>query len=63
MSLNIPEHNWILLNVPEYAWKYLDKLFSLRQGCQYASLSYIWKGFEYASDINVPGFWIYEKLQ
>ena len=32
--LNMYGHSWILLNVPEYAWKYLNKLFWLSQGCQ-----------------------------
>ena len=26
MTLSIPEHGWILLNVFGYAWKYLNKL-------------------------------------
>ena len=39
MSLDMHKHGWILLNVPEYAWKFLNKLFWLCQGSQYASSS------------------------
>ena len=38
MSLNMPEHGLLLLNVTKYAWKYL---FWLCQGCQCASSSKI----------------------
>ena len=38
ISLNMPEHGWILQKVPEYAWKCLNKLFWLCQGSQYATL-------------------------
>ena len=37
MFLSVSEHDWILLNVPKYAWKYLDKLFWLCQCSRYAS--------------------------
>ena len=37
MSLNVSEHDWILLNVPKYAWKCLNKLFWLCQCSRYAS--------------------------
>ena len=39
MSLDMHKHGSILLNVPEYAWKFLNKLFWLCQGSQYASSS------------------------
>ena len=38
ISLNMPEHDWILVNnAAEYAWKCLNKLFRLCQGSQYAA--------------------------
>ena len=37
MFLNMPEHDWILLNVPECPWKCLNKLFWRYQGSQYAA--------------------------
>ena len=38
ICLNIPEHDWILLNVSDYARKCLNKLFWLSQGSQYAMI-------------------------
>ena len=38
MSLSVPEHGWILLNVFECAWKYLNKLFLLCQCSQYIAI-------------------------
>ena len=38
ISLNMPEHGWMLLNVSEYAEKCLNKLFWLYQGSQYAPI-------------------------
>ena len=37
ISLNMPEPDWMLLNVSEYAGKFLNKLFWLCQGSEYAA--------------------------
>ena len=59
VSLNVTEHDWVLLNVPKDTWKCLNKLFWLCQGSHYASSSWI---FEKVSNmlqkLNVPEFWI-----
>ena len=48
MSHNMPEHDWILLDVLEYVWKCLNKLFWLYHGSQMPHHLTFWQDFEYA---------------
>ena len=47
MSLSIPGHGWILLNVPTYLWKNCSM-----PGFSTCLMLDIWHGFEYASGIK-----------
>ena len=59
MSLDMHKHDWILLNVPEYAWKFLNKLYWLCKGSQYASSSEMFdKVFNVPQALNMTWFWI-----
>ena len=51
------------LNMPKYLWKYLNKLFWLYQGSEYAWSSYMFeRRLKMPCNLNMPGFWIWQGL-
>ena len=56
--VSVAENESVFLNMPKYPWKYLNKLFSLCQGSEYAWSSYMFdKLLKMPLVLNEPGFW------
>ena len=60
LSLNMPEHDWILLDLPEDAWKSLNKQFQQCQDSQYTSSSEILDSvLNMPQALSMAEFWIF----
>ena len=58
--VSVTEYASVSLNIPKYPWKYLNKLFWLCQGSEYAWSSYIFdRLLKMPPVLNKPGFWIW----
>ena len=59
-SVSVDEYTSVSLNMPKYPWKWLNKLFWLCQGSEYACSSYIiGRLLKMPPVLNKPGFWIW----
>ena len=59
VPVSVAEYASISQNIPKYLWKFLNKLFWLCQGSEYAWSSYMFdRLLKMPRVLNVTGFWI-----
>ena len=57
-SVSVDEYTSVSLNMPKYPWKWLNKLFWLCQGSEYACSSYMFgRLLKMPPVLDKPGFW------